>query len=849
MMVHTAYYLSEDEWWVLLTRGPVYSLDHIYTSAAGTFINGEGHWRADEKGVFSTIANGNRYPYVHKQVAWAYQPGFTVRGKWVVAEVLHRVQTEHLVRLTLTDSDSPPPSRLPFTLNAMCDLKLSGDFDLSGVSMPIDVITKVGPFLQIQGRESLSCFIPADLVNLAATEQAFKPRTPDQLQTLTHFVRRRVKDSSIPTSMAPSAVAAVVVLANVLNVRQETGMLQWMNNNFGEDFGTHRYVLGLIPYPATRVWVFVLITFLGSAFGLLLMYLLPVYHHVIGYVTLSVFAALPAFTLLGWCVKRSIDMSRENFLHDTIRSGGVPSLVEPLLLERGVAITPRHEFPVNPEIREGGSLEVRTVNKPREPRSERVLGNLDGIGFDITVPTMMANDLETQIAGLRHRVLSPIPPLGEVTFRAMVRELTFSPYSDVDITGYSRENAVHNWLRHLPPKNQMRLRVARSMFDSGERVRSRKAFVKTELGHGKNNRDGGLPAKPRIIQAAHDTHTAATGPYAWWLSQRVADALNPTKTIFYTRGATSEKVGHWFTDAVNFFGGEGLAFCCEWDFVGFDCHRRKEHRGVLDHFLQSADADELEALRDQPTYGSTRDGVHYRTGDSQINSGDNTTNVEGSLINATLKSSFDRHYGLHTLNAIAGDDGISVTSESASQIFLNHFEEWALDAGFEVTLRVSSRICDVEFCSKLFYPAFDGDGSTNGQLVYWKPGVKIGRGLSRLGYTTTAPNSRNLRARAIQSARDNNHVPFVRDLALRTMELSSGQRPNKAFENPWEMTAEHASNMVYVEAMRFVEERYGVDASLCAKLALDLKTVTRLPALMPGDPYTPIFERDFESDV
>lgn len=155
--------------------------------------------------------------------------------------------------------------------------------------------------------------------------------------------------------------------------------------------------------------------------------------------------------------------------------------------------------------------------------------------------------------------------------------------------------------------------------------------------------------------------------------------------------------------------------------------------------------------------------------------------------------------------------------------------------GYRVVFATSYRLCDMEFCSKLFWPTNDG-------LVL---GAKIGRFLKK--YATmriTAHTEEDYKASILSALNDNYFVPVVSNVLKRTLELMAHVKLGKVDKDEEYKHHVERRHQMTDDTWYMLEDRYGITPLMVSQLDDRLKTVQRLPANLEIPWFDALVRRD-----
>lgn len=367
---------------------------------------------------------------------------------------------------------------------------------------------------------------------------------------------------------------------------------------------------------------------------------------------------------------------------------------------------------------------------------------------------------------------------------------------------------------------------------------------------------------PRLIQGCSAHYQVTTGPWTDAVAKRLGlvwsladdssnlrlDPVHPGRVtqphalwpVVFGPGHSAEALGQWFSSTISRLGGFRLAGI-EVDYRRWDAtlsddpisyevgkYRRLgappsvvaaleahvDKKGVTPHGKYSISA--TRASGD----GQTTEG------NSSINGGVNITACDRALVPRNAYSLM-----------VAGDDMAMIVQAVYARPIMDQMA-WQATLGLDPEAHCFSDLNELEFCSGLFWPTTDG-------VVF---GPKPGRVLAKLFHSQTYYTPANAvawsRAVALGLARDTHHVPVLRVVIARVLDLTRGTKPLR-LRPDYHIHATHQHD-ASVDTLIFAADRYGVSPDEIVALEHWLYThITQLNCTLAH----PLLERMLSVDV
>lgn len=486
------------------------------------------------------------------------------------------------------------------------------------------------------------------------------------------------------------------------------------------------------------------------------------------------------------------------------------------------------KYPVAPTLK-------RRVWEP-SPRAKYPRLMAVGVCFDSAVPTYFEGSPETELAALEGRLLIADLPMRPGAWDEMysifnrlacVRDFHSSTVPTVTparrrqwVDKYESGARRDRLLKAITSLEQHPLTAAdcvRTLFVKGEK---HLAYV------------GGrwVIACPRAILSSTDRFLVATGPFYDAVHNLMLEHFGSDAPLLYGACST-DVVGKWTDHWILKFGNVLLWWCSD---VGrMDGHTQEEHIRAENawHRAMGMDAECNDAMTHDEnniiivtTTGLlvvSRPKRASGTANTTTNNTDNTfVMVVGSL--PDVECGEDYAFTGH------GDDGLGLgpaTPELEAAVL--DTPRRCLEVGWRVSVDISYDIWDVSYCSRVFWPTTEGP----------RLGAKIGRFLARFGWALRDdPDWAGVRAAAIGALNDNNHVPFVAELAARVLDLAprTGRRATARVRRDPHARSFHSSHRLQrtEETWVFLFRRYGLTRRHLEIFNAQLASVTSLPVLI-----------------
>lgn len=376
--------------------------------------------------------------------------------------------------------------------------------------------------------------------------------------------------------------------------------------------------------------------------------------------------------------------------------------------------------------------------------------------------------------------------------------------------------------QHKLAKYDLRMR------DLNRTDKYRKTFIKTELANHTED------YQVRCISGATDRFNAYFGTPIYGFSKALGKCWDKHHWILYTSGTTADDISDWtleqcarigvnFDSCLKILSDESRqdahvsAPALEWE------HEFFTWVGLpLEVVMELKDCIRVKGFS---TFGLKYDRIGSR------NTGDPHTSSANSLMNALkavytlwkLLPPFDISCPPFAL-CIQGDDSFIITKcEYESYVSTEAITQISADLGFLVKfVTITTAVVEVDYCSRYFWP-------TDDHPLGYVLGPKIGKVLNKISFSKVIMKDlkQHNRGIALGLAKDVNHIPFLKELVERILELTEGSASPARVKN-YSITSEsfYQSND---QTWDHLFLRYGLTQSDLAVFVSNLETVESFP--------------------
>lgn len=890
LSVHSLYYFSPDVISQLVSRTVLkvaVCVVHEFRDAYGSFCEGEAVYHMVSPTTVSMSVTGASSAYVHSNLGWLKAGSFmTQDGSKLVWTKVSTFGSNSVYCFTLTSDRVLDEHPVVYDLRpAVEDDNYYGDVSLSSVEssalgttagdvihIPDCRLYSWGSFLFIYKRtQKVNLMCPKKLVSVVAAWVMGKPRSPGTFQScLTHF-RFQARSYNIPTEACGQAVFAACVLGFVQNLEFETGMMHSVIKPCQKVIDVHSKAL---TQTYSGVWTENQVLAMGVAAGVGGIATVAASSILGGPVAGAVTAAAlvgsaaigAVVTAVGYntdhvqqtaeSIFRAYGSRAESHRTNNEAQTVVVPLPKKFSLPSTIPNQTVEQLCNRAVLDSTAVLDISacdsTANHDEVRKNDPLVAS--AIVSSMGTPVVPARSFISELAATTTRVLKKGPiDTGCVSqvYLDKFETWLFTPATLARL-GFE-QNSVRpmrfdDWNSNYPLSQQETHRRALSEFISGTSSRpkadQRSLFVKIESLAKSTMEDLNISSKlcPRAIQSGTSEHNVVTGPFFKALSKHVAAVWNVVnkKGPMYTSGASAEDIGstiHYMTTEHQFH--------MEGDFDRFDStiHRRLLIIAARLYQFLGADAVVIATcLNGISTFGRTKLGIKYSV-DGGRKSGDHDTSIGNTLIQCcammfcyceALECGVDALIENHQFSMVAlGDDNYVSGSRSLEVVDI---KSRLLALGLELSPvfyppDVAPHM--VTFCSSIVLPCLHPDGSQAHVLS-----TPIGRGIAKGGWSVdpTVPVDSLARASAIANSTTMAHVPFLRMLWKRVMELTRGVEAAPTDKSTLHKAKVSVAHECDAMTWHYVEQRYGLTPQHEAEYAALLASVTSLPCVVDYAP-------------
>lgn len=821
---HVGYYFTPDEFAQCLEKTSksltAWMIVHRIDDAYGSICDGELKWRLWDDRKVRAEASKNGHSYTHPLNSWMFQsPVATCRGPLFITQVKQVCET-YILKFELSTKDAFIPTRLPTTWEAVLRNQSSGDITnlLSGPGKtpateiiplmrysPSTTCHSICGVIFVDTREQSSVIIPKGLIETLGTHAVFQERTPTLHRTLVATATRILRASGCPAEIMAEAVIHASILAMYRHLEKETALA-------GRSVDAHRALItahskaidfkGIEKDTFCRRWMI-------------------------------------------WCRPKSWApdfeseearefQTTEQEIASLCRARVKPQLTTPTPVG-GLAFEPRTEFrQPAPEPMTPGSKITIGVNQRKV--SMRPDMKPAGIVFGDYVPTRVAKNVDAAVLALTQRILRvPIadPEPGAWAEVERWREDPSSGYGlDIGAPFVLTKSACAVWASRFPESRRTKILNA---WDSVQRHGLHKAdmvvtmIIKSEKGAPLTDNKATVP---RGVYCNKEQALAIAGPVMSHIGKRIRAnfSLFDRRPLIWANGCTGEELGAWTDDVMD---SHPDWVCLVADQTKFESARTQGSsdawvrisRQFCDDEFYREYVDLSQNVRIKNYAQDVQADTKYK-----LSSGRAETSVQTVLDNLAgvrkaLGEPNTSPYHFTDPDAISTASYCAMVNGDDDLIFMppNFIttEEWdnaQKTLGFDAPAKIVP-FYNSEFCRCRPWPSSRG--------TIW--GVMIGRTLSRLGWYIDSGNIIDPNAIALGLQGGNNHVPFVRLLLKKMIEIA---RPKVAAPtNEWSLRSGEAAepsgatyDMLY--------QVYGLTKQDEEDFAILLESVHTLPSMI-----------------
>lgn len=538
---------------------------------------------------------------------------------------------------------------------------------------------------------------------------------------------------------------------------------------------------------------------------------------------------------------------------------------------------------VKPMVRTLSATTLVTPAPIEPPRKETKKLSALGIVMSATMPTYFGSSAENELVAFTNRLGRPRVAQEAGLWHLvgqMYRNHPFQKYRQRLITEEPvvvNNRNVQDYASKMPRSLQIALVSAFHEWEEtmhlshADRVTS--LFIKIEkalkqhVEMGFVEYDDNEEGTPRAIISMKPKLSALFGTIVHQVSRRDRDAILNAEEGYNAMspicpyGVCAEVMGDWLSYWIEELGGIDAVWFYDGDLATCDGNQSgpamHEAHQMLFNVCDIRPAQAREVLNvHRVTTGHSHGGVKYRFANKMASGVSDTsatttettrmaqlacleTPVSDDPLIAPLLPANASGLGVHYAVAAGGDDEFGIVKKSWAverfgtiPRFIRQRERVWAALGHSNTTHVSSKLCEVDFLSKLWYPV----GAS------YLLGGKIGRTLSRAGWFLDCKDEQTIRGAALSAFQDNAHVPFLREYFQRVIELTAGQKvKGRTHEYAVHTREAHAYDQ---NTLAFVEERYGLTKHDLDTFTALLAAVRSVPVVVSWDRYESLFARD-----
>jgi len=824
--VHSAYYSTAEAHAVFLDRATrrkegfhvVHRVDDAFVSVCNQELTG----RVGRDGVGTYRAEENTYSYTHAPNGFMFNgPHLTSVGP-LCTEVVYRLGDVYVVRMWISATPLFVSVPRPFRFQ---DVTQEG-FDGIVTAIPsgpipdelpamLNGIAVVTPSMRVHSlfgviftdtSDHPTVVLPRGLVPALAALAVGQVRTPALLRTITAHCLKLMKTNMCPADLLPDIVTVAPIVALLATVERETALL-------GRAVVTHS---GLLAAHTRAVgWGGVARDNMCRR----------------GALWCRPGMCLDDFESPEAVVFRPHDDT--TIFKRLVQSRTTVHLDRPYYVQ-DLAFPPMSERKPKPTPPQKPGSRVRLLPDPPPPRLLEQM-RLVGLGMSDAVPTYVDKTQEAAYDAVTQRVnadngLTPDPEAWELVARARANPTSWF-YIPIPPEGYdcTREEFAH-WAELNYHANRV-TQLLRAWDSLTERPLCQEDMAMDGL---LKLEKGAMQSTARGIYANRDRAIAASALQFKALGRLLRATFDPRLNgpLCWVSGVTGLEFGAWWDHQRR---GHPDWLALVYDQMRFEAARKAESRDAWNKTARKLDPDpDFQFYVEHSGVTKVtfeRERVSAKVVHS-LTSGKGETSVWSEVDNqaSSLTALGEPVADLRSVwgppdpdlvryaAATNGDDGVILHPPG----FLT-LEGW--DAGnARLGFLAESYIChpwNAEFCRTRPYPSSLG--------TYWS--VMIGRILARLGWYIDAGNPVSPLAIAIGLRDSTHHVPFVRLLIARMIELGGPVLPEAARTNEWNLRGDEPADPTD-ETYAMVQHVYGLTRDDEDDFGRLLKTLREFPVVV-----------------
>jgi len=471
-----------------------------------------------------------------------------------------------------------------------------------------------------------------------------------------------------------------------------------------------------------------------------------------------------------------------------------------------------------------------------------------GIAFTANVPSVAAKHPLNTKNSIINRQLRPVDEPDLPTVKALKDFIESSEGDHVPRPSHFFRN-YEEWNSRFPAVRQKQHAEAKKNVESQDEMLpgwlAFDTFVKSEL-----VMKDGEAYDPRNINGCTFEVSVVLGPFIQHINATMKKLWNKTSPVYYTSGATVNDLGDWFDLWTKEF---VRPFYLENDFSRFDSTIDKSMLEVEFAFYEKfmPNRREKQCLAAQiHTKGRTREGFVYKV-EGTRKSGTPNTSLGNTYLNIWTHiyamSQLGHVVGRDFAIMAVGDDMLMICSAACDQqTFLDMVNAVCRAVGFVPKAKVNTKKHEVEYCSKLFWPAKCANGEIRSVA-----GMKPGRYLVKHGWSVKPLEKEEVMARVRGTVLGHQgmvgHIPIINVINDFYLTLTKAVKDVDRTDATYEKSRTDLGVLEPCkETVDFFEMRYDSNLKECeSDLHEKLSTVHSLPVALT----IPILDKIIAKDV
>nr|WRQ65304.1 methyltransferase [Tolivirales sp.] len=788
---HSLYYFNPAQIAQLISKtvdGRLFAVYHQFDNMFGHF-GPEATYQVSNDSIIMKV-DGNDTPYTHPNPIWLNNKSGVqlTTNLALVWNTIHVVGDTKVSVFMLAEIKLPPPIRTyslttlasdntqPMYYIPMATSDHPLNAELETYTLQIDRVQSFAyGFITVmfKNSEHVPVHLPRGLVEFVASKSLFTERSGAAILDAKHHATQYCTKINMPPELFSTSILYGSILGmlatldaeiNALNTaaRVNYGKLSWHSQLL--KFGAFQFPYWKYFYFASPTIQFI-ICFVCMIGALLRQYRNRMYYSKASAFCVTYTLVTTFLNYLNFVRTRNQTWSQRRH-HGDMASTNIDTPYQ-LVLDpefKGVvsnkALAPQRAGSV---VR----VEAFDPNEPKHPGDTPTRIELATIGFSTVTPTVLEPTKNAEIQAIRNRVTrvvsEPTPEAAEklmgVLQRKAFRDLT-------DITVPYNSATFNEWNRRFPGAVQKKHIEARNLITDHTHANKfhsiSKAFIKMEKVSFGSTTSGIEDATPRLIQGQPAHQNVILGPWMYKFTQHMKQVWNgKCNNVYFTSGQTADDIGEWFSNCCHKYKRPAFVLI---DYTKYDSTINQASRAFSDQVCIDCGIKKhppvWDALQTDATQeGYTRHGVYYKTNDG-TGSGRANTTCKNSKVNAAITlaalpddSQFD--------TGVAGDDNIIIGEYDYLVDRWQNITSFATELGFEPKARFTEYVHEVDFCSKIPYPAYDPQTKRN--VVVFGP--KLGKLLHKLGWNLNKAGVKSQPQTMRELMKSCKHVPFIYEFA------------------------------------------------------------------------------------